>query len=66
MDIHKYSIIIAFAFFALMPVKAKVEIVNNAVTGAFPIASANEAAKVFVSPSEHVLVWFGSSFYKCC
>ena len=56
MNIHKYSIIFAFAFFALMPVKAKVEIVNNAVVGAFPIASANEAAKVFVSPSEHVLV----------
>ena len=56
MNIHKYSIIFAFAFFALMPVKAKVEIVNNAVAGAFPIASANEATKVFVSPSEHVLV----------
>lgn len=56
MNIHKYSIIFAFVFFALMPVKAKVEIVNNAVVGAFPIASANEAAKVFVSPSEHVLV----------
>lgn len=56
MNIYKYSIIFAFAFFALMPVKAKVEIVNNAVAGAFPIASANEATKVFVSPSEHVLV----------
>ena len=56
MNIYKYSIIFAFVFFALMPVKAKVEIVNNAVAGAFPIASANEATKVFVSPSEHVLV----------